>query len=250
MTRANRRFATALLLLLAGAAATPAQAQLSGDGYLFRQPTAVFSVFGGWALPRASGDVFDFVSDELTLSSGDFGAVTGGLDVAVRITPRLDLTFGFDASASREQSEYREWLGADDLPIIQDTEFSRRSLTAGLRLHLLPRGKAVSQLVWVPAAFSPWLGGGAGLTWYRFEQQGEFVDYETFDIFEDQFISDGNGPMAYLSGGVDVSLAPSWIMTLQGRYSWASSEMDRDWIGFDNIDLAGLQATVGFGFRF
>ena len=249
MNRIRQMSALALGWLLA-VGAGPVQAQLGGDGYLFKQPSATFSVFGGWAMPRASGDVFDFVSDELTIEPGDFNAVAGGLEFAFRLSSQLDATIGFDANASRQRSEYRDWVGGDDLPIVQDTDFSRRTLSAGLRLHLLPRGRAVSNLAWVPAPFTPWIGGGAGLTWYRFEQDGEFVDYETFDIFEDRFISSGNGPMAYLSAGFDITLAPAWVLTTQGRYAWASSPMERDWVGFDDIDLSGLQATVGFGFRF
>jgi hypothetical protein len=36
----------------------------------------------------------------------------------------------------------------------------------------------------------------------------------------------------------------------EARYSWASAEMGRDFVGFDNIDLTGFKVMLGFSVRF
>ena len=40
------------------------------------------------------------------------------------------------------------------------------------------------------------------------------------------------------------------ILTGEARYRFGSSGLDSTFAGFDDIDLAGLDFTVGIGFRF
>jgi hypothetical protein len=59
---------TASLLLLA---VFPAHAQMgSGAGFLFRVPTLRLGASGGFAAPRGQSDIYDFLTDELTLERG------------------------------------------------------------------------------------------------------------------------------------------------------------------------------------
>jgi hypothetical protein len=241
---------TSLLLGLVFLANGEVRAQGAGDGFLFSEPRVTFSAFGGWAIPRAGSEIFNFVQDELTLTRNDFSGLAGGVELGVRVSPRLDVVIGIDGSGSSGRAEFRDWVGADDLPIEQDTDFSRMTLGAGVKAYLAPRGRAISQLAWIPQSIVPWVGAGGGVMWYDFEQRGEFVDYETYDIFEDYFRSSGGAPTAWLSGGFDMSLAARWFVTTQARYQWASSDMSRDFIDFDAIDLSGFRASVGLGLRF
>ena len=94
------------------------------------------------------------------------------------------------------------------------------------------------------------MGAGGGIVWYRFEQFGDFVDFETLDIFADNFQSDGTAPTVHLMAGMDISATSNLLITVEGRYGWASGALDEDFVGFDDLDLAGFQATAGIGFRF
>lgn len=248
----KRSFLTMAAGLVAGLMLVPAtlSAQAGGDGFLFKDPRVTLSLRGGWAMPRAGSEIFDFVQEELTLSRGDFDAFTLGGEIAARVSDRVELTFGLDRGESRSRSEFRDWVGNDDLPIEQTTDFLRTAFSVGTRVYLTSRGRSVSRFAWIPADFVPWVGGGVGYQWYEFVQDGEFVDFETLDIFFDRFTSDGSAPLAYLSGGVDFAVSSRWIVRAEGRYAWSSSEMDTDFIGFDNIDLSGFQASLGLGVRF
>lgn len=239
-----------LAALVVAPAPGSAQGAGGGDGFLFEDPRVTLSLRGGWAMPRAGSEIFDFVEDELTLGRSDFGALTLGGEIAARVSDRVELTLGLDRGQSRARSEFRDWVGNDDLPIEQTTDFLRTNFTAGTRIYLGDRGRSVSRFAWVPSGFVPWVGGGLGYQWYAFEQEGEFVDFETLDIFADRFTSDGGAGMAYLSGGADFSISSRWIVRAEGRYAWSRSEMDTDFVGFDDIDLSGFQASIGLGIRF
>jgi len=218
--------------------------------FLLRRPSITAGVRVGYAMPRAGSEIFDFTREQLTVDRSDFNAVAVGAEVAIRAIEPLDVavSLGFERSSAR--SEFRDWVGDDDLPIEQDTRFTRVPLTVGVKAYPLERGRRISRFAWIPSRWAPYVAAGAGVVWYTFEQVGEFVDFETLDIFFDDFESRGAAPLAYLGGGVDLSLGNRWLVNGEARYSWASAGMDRDFVGFDNIDLAGLRVLAGFSVRF
>lgn len=224
-------------------------ATAQGTDFLFKRPTVTVGVRLGYAFPRAGSEVFDFTREQLTVDKRDFNGLSAAGEVTVRATDRLDAALNLGVEWSNTRSEFRDWVDDNDLPIEQDTRFTRVPVTLGVKVYLLERGRRISQLAWVPKKWAPYLGAGAGIVWYRFEQIGDFVDFDTLEIFFDDFESRGSSPVAYLAGGLDFSLGPRWLVNGEARYSWASAEMGRDFVGFDKIDLTGFKAMLGFSVR-
>lgn len=226
-------------------------AQASGNGFLFREPRVHVTLRTGFAGATARGELFDFTTDTLTLGRGDFGALALAADVAIgRPGSRLDVVMGAGYAASSAPSEFRNWVDNEDRPITQVTTFRRVPLTASLRAYLLPRGRAVGSFAWLPSRIAPYVGAGAGAMWYRFEQKGDFVDYETLDVFTDAFETSGWGPMAQAMAGADFALGARAAITADARYVYAKAGVGGDFAGFDDIDLSGISTTVGITFRF
>ena len=251
---------TRTALVLAGIAglalAAPAQAQSGGKGFLFQQPRWTFAIRGGFDRANARGDIFEFVTDQLTLERKDFSGLNLAADLSYSIMPRVDLVFGGSHSSVTAPSESRKYIGTDDLPILQSTRFVRTAFTGTIKAYLTPRGQTIGSLAWVPARFSPYVGVGGGTMHYKFQQDGEFVDEESanLDVFKDVLTSSAWTPTVHGLAGLDFSLTPHLGVTTEARYSWAKGEMgtgaNRDFIGFDRIDLSGLSATAGFHVRF
>jgi K+ transporter len=78
--------------------------------------------------------------------------------------------FGASHAGTSKASEFRDWVGEDDLPIAQTTSLSRTPLTASVRIFPIPRGQRVGEHAWVPASFSPYFGVGGGAVLYTLEQ--------------------------------------------------------------------------------
>lgn len=239
---------TAPLALLLVALAAPLGAQ-SGNGYLFGAPDARLSVHAGYARAFARSEVFDFVIGNLTLERGAFSGPSVGGEFALSVAPRLDVALNLDYSSAIAQSEDRGYLDNNNLPIEQSTSFRRMPLTANARLYLVPRGRAVGSLAWIPARVVPWVGAGGGALWYRFRQEGDFVDYRTLNVFAAKLESSGWTPAVNGLGGVDVTLSPRVAMTADARYTWAKAALSRDFSNFDRIDLSGVTAALGFTIR-
>ena len=234
--------------------ASPAGAQ-SGNGFLFSEPRWTLSLRGGLDRAVAGSDIFSFFTDQLTLEKRDFGGFTYGADLAYAVTPRVEVAFGASYVRSKRVSEFREYVGTDDLPISQTTTFSRLPVTATVKAYLNPRGRSIGSLAWVPTRFSPFVGLGAGIVYYDLLQEGEFVEEEEgaefFEVFYDRFTSSGSSATAHGVVGADFALSPRVGITTQGRYNWANADMNSvDFIGFDRIDLSGFSATMGFIVRF
>ena len=237
----------AALISLGAPGAAAAQ---SADGFLFKQPNVAVKFETGYGFQRASSEIFDFVTTEHTLERDDFDAPYIGGEIAVRLHEQVDLTLSIGYQGSSKLSEFRDFVGTDDLPIEQVTELRIVPAVVGVKYYLQPRGRSIGRFAWVPTDLVPYVGAGIGVASYRFEQYGEFIDFDTFDIFYDEFVSEQDAFLARAVAGLDYSLSERFLLSAEGRYGWASSEMGRDFVDFDNIDLDGLQLVVGIAVRF
>lgn len=239
-----------LTIAVAGIWAEPPNVSAqSPDGFLFRAPNLTLTARLGYAFPTLRGDLVDFTTERLTVSESDFDTPLIGGELAILVSQRLDVIVGGGYASGASTSEFRDWVGEDDLPIVQDTRFHRSYLTGGAKLYFTDRGTTVGSFAWVPAAVAPYASVGIGGAWYSFEQEGEFVDYETLDVFVDRFASSGGGFTAQAALGLDVAWGTRMFLNGEGRYSWAEAGLDQDFVGFGTVDLSGFQATVGLGFR-
>ncbi|NJD09268.1 MAG: hypothetical protein FIB01_02110 [Gemmatimonadetes bacterium] len=246
------------LLVLAGALVLPAAAQAQ-EGFRFREPSVQLSLRFGADLPRVSGRLFDDMRDRLTLDAGNFAAENLGADVLFRVAPMLDLGIGLDYAESTAESEYRDFTfdDAQESPIQQVTKLRRVPLNALLRVYPAGRGESLARYAWVPKRFVPFVGGGLGVLWYRLEQEGHFVDEDTYDIFISKYSTDGAALAGHVLAGADYWVTPAIAFTAEGRYTFASADPGGDYelsiynpSGYTSIDLSGIRLTAGLSFRF
>ena len=245
----NRTIACAAALSL-GATALAAQNQ--GNGYLFREPVGSFNLRGGFAHASGGSDIFSFSRDQFTLGSMDFSGPQVGGDLAFYLSDRLQLVAGGAYSGSVATSEYRDFVenNDDEDAVQQTTTFMRVPVTGSLKMYLSDPGREIGQFAWVPAGYAPYVGVGGGGMWYRFKQEGDFINSETLVIRTDRLESTGWTKTAHAFAGVDLSLNPRFAITTQARYDWAEATLDDvSYEGFEPIDLSGLSATVGLSIR-
>lgn len=236
--------------LLAGVAASSEAQSATERGYLFREPPAALTLFGAFASPSAGSDLYQFSFDELTLGREDLASVSHGFDLAIRLSPRWDAVFGVMFARGAHRSEFRDFVDLDDQPIEQTTTLSRVPIGGSFRYHFTPRGQSIGSRAWIPARFSPWVGLGGGAMQYRFSQRGDFVDYNTLNVFPDQFTTRGWTPFAQGSVGAGWTLIPNLALTGELRYVRARGANGEDFVGFERIDLSGLSTAVGLTVRF
>ena len=254
----------ALLLLASPAFAADDQDQSSGSptqassaappDFLLGRPRIAVGMRGSWVMLSANSDLFDFVTEHLSVDKSDFNSGSFGAEMAVNITPRFDIVGGIDLNNSKKASEYRtmeeQLPNGTRIPIQQTTQFEQVNLTVTAKFGLLPKGRAVSRLAWIPRTVVPYVGAGGGYTSYSFEQSGDFVDFQDDHIFTDVFRSGGWTPTVHVLGGTDIRLHRHVLMSFEGKYSWAHADLDNDFIDFEPIDLGGFRFGAGIHFAF
>lgn len=222
----------------------------SGNGFLFGSPYGILTLRGGFASPNEGSDLFSFVRKQLTVNRGDFASSSFGVDVAFFVRPRLAVQVGIASSERTIGSSYRDWVDNSRNEIEQTNLLKRTPMSAGLRYYLMPPGRALGELAWVPSRVSAYASAGVGITWYRFRQSGDFVDYQTLDVFPATLNSAGHATSQFAALGGEYTLSPFLALTGEARYDHANAKLASSFSGFDRMDLSGLAYTMGLSVRF
>ncbi len=244
------RVAGSSLAVLAAMVLAPSGAQAQESDFFFEAPRITLSFHLGLNRAAANSQVYEFTQEFLTVEERDFDSPTFRGELGVRVTPRFDLALDFGVARGSVTSESRDFVGTDDLPIIQETTLTQVPITFSGKYYLKDRGRSVGQFAWIPGGWTPYVGAGVGIVSYDFVQSGEFVVEPSLEIIRDRLASSATGGLAQLLAGVEVPLGLHVMAVFDGRYRWASAAMRSDWIAFDDIDLSGFSATAGIAFRF
>jgi len=218
--------------------------------FLFGRPRGSIAVRGEWVFARAGSDLFDFVRDQLTIDGDAFNAPAIGAEIGLAVAPRVDVLAGVEASGSETPSEYRRFVDNNGAAITQTTRLRTVGVTGSVRFFLMPRGRSISRLAWIPRGFAPYVGAGGGAVRYDFVQTGDFVDFVDLSVFTDVFQSKGWAPSAHVLGGVDVQVYRRLYVQLEARYQWAAGTLADEFIDFDPIDLSGFRTIAGLSILF
>ena len=226
--------------------------------FLFGQPRAFVGVSPGWL--RASGGGLlgsfrDYLIRGLDAAGEDIPIGERAHDTVLlrfvggfSITPRADLVFDVTPAKSTVASEYRDWAWEGDLPITQATSVWQIPVNAGVRYWVVPRGRRIGRLAWVPNTLAFHVGVGGGTRWYELKQDGHFVDLQNLDIYRDILQSRGWALSGHVSAGASIRMTRKIFAVAEVRRVWSRSDLVHPFFGV--MDLNGLQMTGGVEFVF
>ena len=234
----------------AGSSSTQSASSAPPPDFMLGRPRASIGARGSFLKASANSDIFDFVTEQLAIDKADFNTGSFGLEAAFSLSPRFDIVGAMDVNGMSHASDYRLLEDNRGLPIEQTTELSQLNLTLSAKFSLLPRGRAISRLAWIPRTFIPYVGAGGGYGRYRFRQNGDFVDFADNHVFRDTFVSDGWSPTAHVLGGTDIQVMRHLMLSFEARYSWQHADLGPDFIDFEPIDLGGFRFGAGIHFAF
>lgn len=249
--RARIAFAVAIMTLIV---VVPRRAH-GQDGFMFKPPIGSLTFRAGPMLYRAGGDLFDQITSDLTLERSDFRTPAVGAELLFMPTSRIDLAIGLMYTNTESPSEFKHWVEPNPdpnglpLPIEQTTRLRAIPVTISLRYQLLPRGRKVGELAWIPRKTTPYVGAGGGLVFYRFEQQGDFINFSNSNISASTITSSGEGAIFHALAGADYWLTSKFGLNVEARYTHGSANPDEGFRTFDSLDLGGVSVTAGLSLR-
>ena len=235
---------------VAANASTQSTSSAPPPDFMLGRPRASIGARGSFLKASANSDIFDFVTEQLAIDKADFNTGSFGLEAAFSLSPRFDVVGAMDLNGMSHASDYRLLEDNFGLPIEQTTKLSQLNLTLSAKFSLLPRGRAISSLAWIPRTFIPYVGAGGGYGRYEFRQNGDFVDFTDNHVFSDTLVSDGWSPTAHVLGGTDIQVMRHLLLSFEARYSWQHADLGGDFIDFEPIDLGGFRFGTGIHFSF
>lgn len=214
---------------------------------------SAFQIRLGTFMPSGDSDFWDDTEDVFTLRASDFDDFILGLTYVRPVSNEIEIGFNVDFFEETVLSEYRDYVDEDGFAILHDTVLSQMPLTADVRVipggrdRVRPGGRHI-----VKPFF--YLGAGLGLTFWEYEEYGDFLDF-TFDppeIFLDRFVDDGVAFEAHVLAGVEIPLSRMTNLLFETRYSKCDDDLGGDFEGLPetNLDLGGSSIYGGLSFRF
>ncbi len=243
----------ALLVERARAAGTEAQPRrrppFGGPPANTRRPRQTDPRFGisfhsGYRALAVESELFDANELDFGLDPGDFLAARVGGEIDFAVYPRLLLTLGLDSSSARQSSSYADFVWDDGSEIEHETRLSTTELTLGVRLPLADAA----------ARIRPYLVIGASGMVYDYWEDGEFVDFDTYDIFYDRYEETSFQVGMFFGAGFEV---PVFRMrrghsAIFGEFRAARSTLEHReaFDGFGDLSVTRTGALVGIRFWF
>src|SRR5689334_9770445 len=87
--------------------------------FMLGRPRGSVGIRGSMLVASAKSDIFDFVTDVLSIEKSDFNTGSFAAEFSVAIAPQLDIVGTWDFNAMDHQSDYRDWQDNRGLPIQQ-----------------------------------------------------------------------------------------------------------------------------------
>jgi opacity protein-like surface antigen len=166
----------------------------------------------------------------------DFQGLSGGIEYSFNATDHVELGVHLDGYGRTVDSSYRDFEREDGTPIFQQLRLNVVPL--GFSVRFLPAGRR--------ARVSPYIAAGGDVFFYRYEEQGDFIDFfqDDLPVSTDAFVSQGAAGGFHVAAGLRVPLSHDWSVTGEARYQQARTRM-RDDFSQNRIDLSGVSGTVG-----
>src|SRR5689334_2370874 len=217
--------------------------------FLIGSPRVSVGVRGSWFMASTGSDIFDFITNEFTLEKKNFNTGSFNADFGVAVNDRLEILGGIDLNSMTQPSEDRDeeelLSNGTRVPITQSTSLEQFNVMISAKFSVIPRGRSISKLAWIPNTVVPYVGAGFGYGSYNFSQNGDFVDFVDKHIFTDTFRSEGWAPVMQVFAGTDIQMYKKLLFTLEGRYNWQHADLSTDFVDFDPIDLGGFRFGAG-----
>jgi len=196
----------------------------------------------------ANNDFLSTFNQANGIDMGQFHGFTFGGEYLVGLGRYFEAGLGLGFYQRTALTSYTDFVNEDGSEIAQDLKLRIVPFTATFKL--LPFGTNHS--------VQPYVGAGVGAFYYRYSEEGQFIDFSTptLDTFSERFVGSGTAAGPVVVGGVR-AVTHFGVIGGELRYQHAVGDLpiDQGFSGGDGInppkiDLGGWNYLFTIGFRF
>ena len=173
-------------------------------------------------------------------SAAAFDDDIGGVDYTRMLSERWGVIISASDYQGSQTTAFRDFVDQNGLDIEHTATLEIEELSAGIVLYLLRRDAIVA----------PYIGAGAGIYSYDLAEVGDFIDFDTLDVFEGSFHGDGNALGIFFLVGLEIPVTPAFSIFGEARWRDSNEDLEQDFATFGEIDLGGREISLGAAFRF
>lgn len=208
------------------------------------RPRYGFSAFGGFRALQMDSRLFDANEAEFGLTENDFRSGRLGFELDYALLPMLEILVGFDTGQAETAGSYLDLVYEDGSEIDHSAALRLTDTTVGVRVRPFRLGRA-----------SPYVVFGVARTSYKYSEKGEFVNFETFDIYYDELEERLSLTGFFAGAGFDFAVVRMPFgrrLDAFGEFRYARSEgRHRDeFADFGDLGVARVGALFGLRVRF
>jgi hypothetical protein len=190
----------------------------------------------GLFLPTMNSDLWEDNLNNLAFRKQDMLAGYYGAEYEQFLGHYLSLSVEGGYYKKEFFSLYKDYTYQNDDPIYQNMSLEITSLEVGFKLYPLGHNEK----------FYPYIGAGGGMYYWKYEQWGDFVDFEENTIMQDQYLETSTySPGVNVKAGFVLRPSRGLGISLEGRYQYVKGDLSQFFQGFEKFDLSGFSATVG-----
>ena len=194
----------------------------------------------GAFFPRADSNLFADDSELYTVQKSDWRGFSGGAEYSFNLSEQFELGLHIDGYGRSINTEYRDFERPSGRPNTQTLKLT--TAPVGFTLRFVPCGRHHA---------TPYVGVGADVIYYEYEEFGDFIDFEdpALNIISDDFVDQRAAGGFHAVAGLRLPINHDFAITAEGRYLWAKKDMGEDFRG-NKIDLSGPSAFIGVHISF
>jgi hypothetical protein len=196
-----------------------------------------FNLKIGMFHPNMESDLWEQNMIDLALQKQDMRAAYYGLEYEQFLNRYISLSVEGGYYNKEHLSFYRDWEYDDGSPIYQNLALRIVSVEADLKLYPLGYQNRIT----------PYLGGGAGMYFWKYEQWGDFIiDPDLGMVSEDEYAETTTNTFGFnAKAGIVMRFGRGMGVSLEAKYQFVKGELSSFFEGWEKFDLSGFTYTIG-----
>jgi outer membrane protein W len=176
--------------------------------------------------------------ENLAFNKQDMLASYYGLEYESYFSRNLSFTIEGGYYEKTHYSQYSEYEYDDGTPIFQNLSLEILSLELDLKIYPIGHQRY----------FCPFIGAGVGIYHWKYEQWGEFINFDDDTVEEGYADTSTYTPGFNVKGGFTFRIRRSVGISFEAKYQYLKGELSSFFEGFDKLDLNGVLFNLGINF--
>ena len=185
--------------------------------------------------PYMDSDLWDINMENLALNKQDMQALYYAVEYERFFSPVLSFSLEGGYYYKEHNSAYKDYEYDDGSPIYQSLALRISSVELNLKIYPIGHRRV----------FTPYAGGGVGIYAWRYEQWGDFINFEDGTVEEGYAETKAYTPSFNVRAGFAFKISREVGVSFEAKHIYLKGELSSLFEGFEKLDMTGWTYSLG-----